>query len=420
MRCRRTLPGCRSPGLLRGPALILSVLLVWPVGAAGDVFQLRNGGSVSGSLLTIDEGNYRIRTTVGIVSVPASSVVAVEEAATPFEEYDRRVRATADTADEQTELAAWCDEQGLRAERRRHLRRAVELDPDHAAARRALGYVRVGALWVDGRRVAEAGGEAAADNGDEAVEPEKLARAIQAEWSQRIRAIKHSLLDSSLARLVDEGRVRIREIRDPLAILPLAQVLGLGDRDSRLLLVEMLSRFPEDEATLNLGVLGLVDDDEDIRARAVAALAPRKDPRIVAQYRAALRSGSDVILARAATGLAQLQAPEAVPDLIALLTAQRERWVEVPLRQYMRTWPQTFVTMTTVHLSSGGGLVVHRPEVGVYRDFVLWNEPVRNEWQFREVTVYRTEVLEALKRLTGQNFGFEGEAWRRWYEESPR
>ncbi len=35
---------------------------------------------------------------------------------------------------------------------------------------------------------------------------------------------------------------------------------------------------------------------------------------------------------------------------------------------------------------------------------------------FRWVTVYRTEVLEALRRLTGQDFGFEREPWQRWYE----
>jgi hypothetical protein len=27
-------------------------------------------------------------------------------------------------------------------------------------------------------------------------------------------------------------------------------------------------------------------------------------------------------------------------------------------------------------------------------------------------------VLEALKQITGQNFGFEREQWRRWYEEN--
>jgi hypothetical protein len=35
----------------------------------------------------------------------------------------------------------------------------------------------------------------------------------------------------------------------------------------------------------------------------------------------------------------------------------------------------------------------------------------------RDVTVFRTEVLEALRTITGQDFGFEHAAWRRWYEE---
>jgi hypothetical protein len=42
---------------------------------------------------------------------------------------------------------------------------------------------------------------------------------------------------------------------------------------------------------------------------------------------------------------------------------------------------------------------------------------VNREYQLRSVTVFRTEVMEALKRITGQNFGFDAVAWRRWYEE---
>ena len=47
------------------------------------------------------------------------------------------------------------------------------------------------------------------------------------------------------------------------------------------------------------------------------------------------------------------------------------------------------------------------------------NDPkIEVEQRMINVTVFRTEVLEALKRLTGQNFGFEHEQWRLWYEEN--
>ena len=349
-----------------GRAVLVSLLAAYSTpGAVADVFRLKTGGTVAGQLLESDAENYRIRTTVGIVRIPVSAVESIETAPTPFEEYDRRVQQLADTAAEQTALAAWCDKQGLKAEQRRHLLRAVELDPDYDPARRALGYVRVGALWVDGRRVVERTPEGQKAEDAAQADPERLARAIQSQWYLRIRALKQSLLGSTIDRLVQDGRTRILEIKDPLAILPLSQVLSEGDVDCRALLVEALSQFPEDEATLNLAVLGLLDPDADIRTRAATELARRKDPRVVKQYRAALRSGNDVIVTRAAAGLGRLGAAEAVPDLIDALTAGRNKWVEMPVDRYFLEWVTVFAASTVVHLSAGMS-ATHVPQIGVH------------------------------------------------------
>ena len=34
------------------------------------------------------------------------------------------------------------------------------------------------------------------------------------------------------------------------------------------------------------------------------------------------------------------------------------------------------------------------------------------------VTVYRTEVREALCKITGRDFGFDMDAWAQWYQEN--
>lgn len=394
-------------------AAVIGALLGCAAGAGADVLHLRNGGTVEGRVLSREEGRYEVRTLVGIVRVPAEVVERVENAETPFDEYDRRVAELPDTAADHVALAAWCQERGLRAERIAHLRRAIELDPQHAEARQALGYVRVGALWVDGRRVIQRPATTpAAEEGAE--DPERLAAAIQTQWYRRIAAIRASLLESSLGHLVEQGRALILEIRDPLAILPLVQVLSSGGAHCRALLVEVLREFPQDEATMNLGVLGLVDAHPVVREGAVAELARRNDPRIVAQYRQALRDGNDALVVRAAYGLGRLKAMEAVPDLVDVLTAARRRWVEVRVDRYFRGWPRVFNRRTEILLGHDPcGRAVHRPEIGVSS----YIDNIRNEWRYLPVTVYRTEVLEALKEITGQNFGFEHAAWRRWYEE---
>jgi hypothetical protein len=355
----------RASGVLIAGGAIVSVLLALPVShALGDIFHLKTGGTVSGLLIATDADTYRIRTTAGIVGIPISAVDRIEPAPTPFEEYDRRVEQAAETAADQTALAAWCDEQGLKAERRKHLLHALELDADYVPARRALGYVRAGTLWIDGRRVVERAPEGPKPDEAGQTDPERLARAIQGQWYQRIRAYKQSLLNSALDRLVQDGRTKILEIKDPLAILPLSQVLSEGDVNCRKLLVAALSKFREDEATLNLAVVGLADSDGEIRAQAVAELARRKDPRVIMQYRAALRQGNDVIVARAATGLGRLEASEAVPDLIDALTAWRNRWVELPVERYFMAWSSVFTTGTVVHLGAAAATAV--PQVGVH------------------------------------------------------
>jgi len=61
----------------------------------------------------------------------------------------------------------------------------------------------------------------------------------------------------------------------------------------------------------------------------------------------------------------------------------------------------------------GGYQAALEPECGIYMPASF----VHNEWQYRRVTVYRTEVLEALRRITGRDFGFDREDWQKWYEK---
>jgi hypothetical protein len=104
-----------------------------------------------------------------------------------------------------------------------------------------------------------------------------------------------------------------------------------------------------------------------------------------------------------------------VPELIDLLTVQRTKMVEVSTRTYFGDYVITFDTPTVISLGSVAHIQHHPvlglPALGTGLVFV------NRDYQLRNVTVFRTEVMEALKRITGQNFGFDAAAWRRWYEE---
>jgi hypothetical protein len=68
-----------------------------------------------------------------------------------------------------------------------------------------------------------------------------------------------------------------------------------------------------------------------------------------------------------------------------------------------------------VNVVVAGRAVAYSPQVGVVATGVSLG--VSSTIQERDVTVYRSEVLDALRLITGEDFGFDEAAWRRWYEE---
>ena len=80
--------------------------------------------------------------------VKAEDVPGELRAESRISEY-RRVRERYPlTAAGQLTLANWCEDHGLRDRERAHLAKVVELEPDHAEARRRLGFRRVGLDWI--------------------------------------------------------------------------------------------------------------------------------------------------------------------------------------------------------------------------------------------------------------------------------
>lgn len=394
-------------------ALGLLVLAFFVAIAPADVLHLKNGGTVEGQVLGIEQGRYRVRTPIGIVSVASDDVLRREQSETPLSEYDRRLAETPDTAAGWYALAQWCGRHGLARQRRAHLLRVLELNPDHAGARVALGYVRVDGMWVDGRRPTSRPTSAPADDGDAALR--EAVRVARGRWSRQILAIRTNMLDTRIDRLVREGRARILAIHDPLAILPMVRILSAGGYNSRQALVDALSGFTEDEATMNLTALALADPDPGIRRQCVVELAKRNDPRVPQRIREALRSDSDVLIRNAAVALGVLKDRGAIPLLIHVLTAQRNKAIEVPVRRYFGQFPVVFGQSTK--LTVNGSSYQLSPALGVNNVVTAAGYVETPRYVKRDVTVYRTDVLEALKAITGQNFGFDALAWRNWYQE---
>ena len=134
---------------------ILVLLSMLAPGASAEVFVLAGGGRLVGELVNRNESprqKYVIRTADGAtVTLDAAQVRKILPQRPEEAEYERIRPTYADTAAAQWELAEWCRQHKLLPQREVHLRRVIELDPEHVEARRALGYSRIDGQWTHAR-----------------------------------------------------------------------------------------------------------------------------------------------------------------------------------------------------------------------------------------------------------------------------
>jgi hypothetical protein len=239
------------------------------------------------------------------------------------------------------------------------------------------------------------------------------------EYTRQLRAIKRSYLDvgegGKAERLFKRGRQRVLALDDPLAIGPLARILSRGNTRTRELLVEALSGFDDDEATMNLVATALLDPAEDIRLQAARVLSKRSDPRIVSDLRTALRSDEDEVVCNAAVALGVLRAREAALDLVNLLSFKRKVTMRIPRGDIVSAIQGSYISGIRYRVARG--VAQAEPIIGV---LTTGSAASYHPKKVRvTATVYRTEVQEALIAITGQNLGFDADKWRRWLAQHP-
>ncbi len=404
-------------------------MMCWLLAAPAHAVLVRfeTGGALEGKLLGVSETHYEVRTDLGVVWIQRSAVSHIEHAPSLIMRYRHRRERTGDTPDELYALAEWCRPRGLLGEQREHLWQALRLDQNHAAARAALGFVRVSDLWIDGRALP------ASTVAQEARNARRIEASIQAWWEKRVRDIirRHFLREQE--QLNTAGREALAEISDPLAATPLFLVLSETRQVvARTAMVDTLARFTTEEAGEYLVVAALEDADEEVRQKATDHLVSRADPHVIAVLRKALADESERLVAHAAKVLAALRDTNSVPALIDVLTARKKRLVEVPYQarqRYVslpgrRYWGDRYRWVPIVNWVDRSGVSLgaidlwDRLPASTIGYWYTSTTPKPTVKQKQEVTVYFSDVRDALVDITGQDFGFDKDAWREWYRKS--
>jgi hypothetical protein len=183
-------------------------------------------------------------------------------------EYRAKRARMRDTAEGHVWLGKWCAGRQLHEQRRAHLERALQLEPDHPEARQLLGYRRVDGKWLTAKQM------------DEAREAEARHRAQLAKWSPRLATLRARLHHRN-PRVRAEAAEAVRSIREMEAIPALEEVLSVDSEASAGLVVEVLGNLAERPADVSLIRHSVAAPWEPVRAAAARELAGRDRFRYV-------------------------------------------------------------------------------------------------------------------------------------------
>lgn len=413
----RISPSCRAWGI----GVILTVALGWPCGLRADQFKLKDGRTVEGEVEKDLGDKLLVRLAIGTLEIDKKDIESQTPGETPWRKYDKEKLKHPDTAAGNYEMAQWCHKHGLRGREIEHLRKTIKLDPNHEAARLALGHVKIKGKWIDPRKQKKE--EEKADpqriEQEQQEQVDKLVREIVTKYFLRVKAVFNDRLQGKSptdAKFID-GRKQLLAIQDPLAIPAISNVLAKGGEPVRRVMIECLSQFLQDEATMNLLVISVMDPSPEIRQLAAVELIHRKDARLVDRLRDALASTDEFTLRNAAAALGVIKARDAVPDLINALSRETKQLVVVTRPVFLRRVTSTFGGGTTVVVDDRN--YYYRPDrISVLDPEVILSTETTTEVQI--VSIYRTEVQEALISITGVNHGFDGDAWMKWWKQNKK
>lgn len=128
----------------------LVALLAMVSAAAADEVLLTSGGKLSGIVRSEDAASVTVELGAGTVAVPRDQVKEIRRGSSALSEFYERAGRLKESKDAAAiaELASWARGKGLERHARRQFERVLQLDPNHVAARRALGFALHEGKWL--------------------------------------------------------------------------------------------------------------------------------------------------------------------------------------------------------------------------------------------------------------------------------
>ncbi len=394
--------------------------------ARPDLIRLKNGGEIRGKVegkeVSSRVPEVTIETWTGTrITLRSESIEFVTPRSMAHEEYETRSRSITHTVDAHWELAEWCRTERLMSQRAEQLEQLLELDPEHEAAHRGLGHTIREGQWMTrdelmtSRGYIKHKGRYVTQQELDLIEKSDQERKAEQAWFPKVRLWFNWAGGTDPDRRND-GLRQLAGIDDPDAVPALeSQLAQHEDATVRMAFVKILKSMAGPKPVRPLVERSLADPDDGIRYAAVEAIQADQHPRAAQFYAGALQDELNITVCRAAEALGRIGTSAEIDDLIAALVTTHQYRVQVR---------DPGVTMVSGAGGTGmsGGTLPSDVEAGLLTGQYPYGAihvtpPIMN--RTRTVKVKRDEqnlqVWRALKKLTGQDFGYDERSWSLWW-----
>lgn len=313
-------------------------------------------------------------------------------------DYETRLAAMKDTAEEHFAMSEWLkDKSRLATQRKYHLQRVVDLDPNDEAARKLLGLKKIDNQWVDETALMASRGYVRAGTRWRSLLELDLIAADEKADSERDQAkiawsrFKQRFAGSSPEAFRNE---LLRSVTPALVPLLIADLNDEKDPLRRRTLVEAIGTVRSWDAALVLLNISIADSDPALRDLAISLMEQEGFDRTAIAAKASedyvLQNKNNQIVNLGARVLGELGEPVAILPLIRALQTEHETVIG----------DSSGRTNAGVNSSGGGGLSLGNTAQKIV-------QKLNNQ-----------DVSTALRVITGRDFRYDTRQWMQWYRDN--
>lgn len=375
-----------------------------------ETFFIHGGGTIEGKILVPGERPIRIETSDGIILSIDPQLIEekVRDEGINRKLYNQSAPLLPDTVENHLKIADWCKERFLKDLEAIHLERILEFEPDHAEARRRLGYFRdkKSGEWTTTEELQSAKGyvhyKGTWRPPQEVwiLEQTEQQKGERKDWKREIRQLR-SAVGNTPTNSSSPARRKLEQLADPGAVPAIIDALKKEkDPDMRLIYVRALSNIGTQDAVREIAYMVMYDPLETVQDICLDQIKRHSDavPLAGAYFSTfLLNTASDgtayndpATINKAAYAIGEIKDRSSIGNLIRALTTKHKETITIGSGD-----------QTNVGFGGTGGTGFGQGQSK--REIIHTNN--------------NADVLNALRRLTGKDFQYDKAAWNRWFME---